>query len=67
MRVPAHKAGKVAKLYDCRCSVCDKVDEYFATEEEIDSGVVRCGCGGQLHRLISPVGLDREAAAAWRR
>jgi PHP family Zn ribbon phosphoesterase len=39
------------KIFDARCSSCDTV---FETFDRLDA-MVRCDCGGEAKRIISPV------------
>lgn len=68
MRVPAHKAGSVRKLFDFQCGSCNKKFESMARQSEIDNKEILCpDCQTPATKLISAVGVDSQAAASWRR
>lgn len=68
MRVPIAQAGSVRKMFDFRCDKCSRIWEDMANQTEIDSKSIKCpGCDGAGTKLISAVGIDSHAAAAWRR
>jgi len=59
------------KIFDARCSSCDTI---FETYDYLDAAV-RCDCGGEAKRIISPVRCSLEghsgdfpgAAMKWER
>jgi putative FmdB family regulatory protein len=64
MRVPAAKAGKVAKMFDFECKKCSHQFEAMAK----DGDVILCpDCQEPGYRILSCPRVDSHAAAGWRR
>ncbi len=66
MRMKAKDAGKIAKLYDFKCTKCGEVFEEMATWDQIKNNEIK-HCGVPAEKVLSAPRVDSHGAASWRR